>query len=92
MVEQAALDLLRKHASSFTAQGDWVAKIDPETLSLNLDTQARSPSEALNTAVYVTIMKPYITLGLLDEIDRLNHELSICQSSLQSSQVSKKID
>lgn len=70
MVEAGALDLIYKSAKA-AYQGEWVAKIDPATLSLNLAAHAENMGEAMNNAIYITTMNPLITVALIEEIRRL---------------------
>lgn len=70
MVETGALDLIYKSAKA-AYQGEWIAKIDPATLSLNLATNAQNMGEAMNNAIYITTMNPLITVALIEEIRRL---------------------
>lgn len=70
MVEAGALDLIYKSAKA-AYQGEWVAKIDPATLSLNLAAHANNMGEAMNNAIYITTMNPLITVALIEEIRRL---------------------
>lgn len=70
MVEQAALDLIQKAAKS-AYQGEWVAKIDPETLKLTIDNHSENTAQALANSIYIGTMRPLVTLALIDEIKRL---------------------
>lgn len=70
MVEQAALDLIQKAAQS-AYQGEWVAKIDPETLKLTIDNHSENTAQALANSIYIGTMRPLVTLALIDEIKRL---------------------